>query len=249
MFEEFGNDIKLNTIHLKREGKNKVSVDITDSNTVHEQIEYLVYLNKLWEKSSFYPIRENTPLGNQPSDFILSNNEKRYSSLFVYGSAIHVEKKSNKVVYPLDKLYVSSRKGIPYEGKITASGDDKTEELSHILPNIKRIATLDNEKSLYHSILKILNQGYRDGDFKEREKLAQKLHDKLKGEQDLSNLSKILKYGFIVYEGSNKKKYGDKSIKKWINLNKNKDKSYEPIVYIDDDKMHGIFGNDSFLLK
>ena len=249
IFKELGNNITLNTIHMSREGEKKIAIDISDSNTVHEQTEYLVFLDQLWEKSGFKPIRENTPLGNQPHDFILSKNERIYSSLFVYGSSIFLEKIDNKIVYPTEKLEVNPKKGVPHKGQVSASGDDKLEIMEHIHPQVNRIATLDNKKSLYHSILKILNKGYKDKGAEEREELAQELHDKLKGKNDLSELSKILKYGFIVHEGSNRKKHGDDSIEKWILLNKNKDKTFEPLVYLDDKKMHGTFGNSSFLVN
>ena len=108
LFEQRKEDkIHLNNVTLIRKGSNKVYVDIKDSQTVHEQEEYLVKLDQLWNLVKFYPRIIETANGSRKGDYILSKNELTYSSLFVFGTSFYDPDSFNSV----DALFVDEKQG------------------------------------------------------------------------------------------------------------------------------------------
>ena len=234
LFKEKGNDITLNTIKIKRLSKNSLEIDIKDSETVHSQTEYLVDLKSLFEKTGFKIENYKVPAGEKKSDFILSEPQTIYSKLFAYGYAEYV-KPFEKNRLPVDTIKVNN-----ISGGYKAEGDDMAEKIDE---NLYRIATIDDGKSLSHSVLKLLNQKYRDGSLRERKDMAEKIKD-----LTIENIPTKLDHGVVLFDKDmNKTLYGkDKS--RWILLYENKDQTYEPVVYKEKNKTHMVFSKDSFLV-
>ena len=223
---------------------NKIFVDIKDGKTVHNQEEYLVKLNQLWELTKFYPSMLYEADGSGKNDFILSPKEKIYSSLFVYGTARY----DPSLFRIKTALLVDEKKGVKTKNGIMAYGDDDTEEFyqNSVNSGLKRMAVLKKYGSLYHSILKLLSQKYRDSDVFNRVKMAKDLCLKL--DTDLESIAKKIDHGIIVYEGPYKTTKYNKDAEKWILLHRSSDNEFEPLIFEDDKEHHYIFNKDSDLI-
>lgn len=245
LFETKKTDIiKLNNVTMIRKDKNKIYVDIADSKTVHDQEEYLVKLNELWELTKFYPRFLESALGGAKNDYILSVNEITYTSLFVYGTAIYDPSSLDKV----NSLFVDETQGTKHEKNgVMAVGDDEIEILQHFKnKKLYRIATLKKFGSLYHSLLKLLNSSYRDGSVHTRIKMARDLSSKL--DNDIEKIATKINRGIMIIEGAYKIRKFNSSAEKWIILFYTKDGEYEPVVYYDKNSYQYTFENSSDLI-
>lgn len=245
LFNREGDNIKLNNILLRRMPNDKVFIDIKDSVTVHDQIEYLVYLSKLWSLIHFAPSFEKEA-DNQNSDgYILSTPELIYSKLFVYGIAEKGEAKEEaEKLYSQDDdcLYVSEKEGNKTEYGIQAKGDDERKEFKQ---NYHRLATLTTHGKIYHSLLKLLSSGYREADVYKRVLMAEDLKQKLRGSQELDYITKRLKIGIKIV---NKNKVFGKDNDRFIMFYECNNGDYEPVIY-HNNKDHMIFKPESFVLN
>ena len=203
----------LNTISLKFDGKNQIEVDIKDSKTVFRQTEYLVKLDQLFELTGAEVIENKRP---KVFNMLMSEAEITYLSLFTYGFSKITREVD--LIYPLERIEIDEDVGIEIDGKILAKGEDTIQKISYFRDNIFRIGTLDFGDSLYHSILKLTSEDYRDADVYKRIEMVENMDKKKK-----------LDFQIIIYEGENKKIF-TKTGKKTINLNKCNDGTYEPLI-------------------
>lgn len=241
LFENKDNDkVVLNTITLIKKGDNQVYVDIKDSKTVHDQEEYLVKLNQLWGLTNFFPRIIFQATGDSKEDYIMSLNEKIYSSLFVFGAAYHDPLAFNSKT----ALLVDEKKGVKTEQGIMAYGDDSEEAFYGT--GLTRMATLKKHGSLYHSLLKLLSEKYRSSDVFKRVAMAKDLS--LKIDPDLQTISKKIKHGIKVHEGPYKTAKYNQDSDKWIFLHRTSDNEFEPLVFDDGDNHHFVFNSDSDLV-
>lgn len=226
LFQKEGDSIKLNNITLKRLGENEVFVDIEESKTVEAQTEYFVYLENLFELIDFEIDLLLEADGERKNDFILSPKEKVYSSLFVYGNARY-----NK--FEFKSLEVSETKGEKIKGLLQAYGDDKTRKIKNFkdLKGLYRISVMKKGGSLNHSLLKLLNESYRESDIYGRIKMAKKLN--------VQNFDKIPFKVNVLSESGIEIFNEDKE--KSLYLLKNEGDNYEPIVKIENEKIQRIF--------
>lgn len=244
LFEERGEDkIVLNTITMIRKNKNKIYINIEDGKTVHDQEEYLVKLQQLWDLTKFFPRIIFPASGGAKNDYILSTNEAIYSSLFMYGSAYY----DPLVFNSKSSLIVDEKKGVKKEQGMMAYGDDETEPFYDNSENgLTRMAVLKKHGSLYHSILKLLSEKYRNSDVFTRVNMAKDLSIKI--DPDLQTIASKLKHGIKVFEGPYKSvKYNDKA-DKWILLHRSADNEFEPLVFDDGETHHFVFNSDSDLI-
>lgn len=232
LFQERGDDIDLGYITLGKKGENEVYVDIKGSQTVDKQTEYLVKLDQLWKKIDFNPLYLKETMNDQPGDFILTANEKTYTSLFVYGQAA-----KNAC------LYVNEDMGVEGPNGVQAEGDDA---LSSLGDKLYRMAVLKNNGSLYHSVMKLITEKYRNEDYHGRTRIAHALSEKVNFTTDLEVLSKLINKGIVLIKNDQKTKYG-KDKKQWIFLYQCEENLFEPVIY-KDDRVHFVFNEDSFLL-
>lgn len=226
LFNERGKRIILNDVELRKINDNEVFVNITDSQTVSDQTEYFVYLDQLWDLINFIPINLEEANGNVKGDFILSDNEKSYSSLFVYGSFKYYNKDLIYECLPVDVKKI--------DNKIISYGDDIKVKIENKLglDNLYRVATLKIDSSFFHSILKILNISYREADVKNRILMVRKIKDIL----DI----KTLKYGIkIISEKGIEIINEDKD--NYIILFQCNNGEYEPIIRMKKDKIDYLF--------
>ena len=230
----------MNTITLIKKGDNQVYVDIKDSKTVHDQEEYLVKLNQLWGLTNFFPRIIFQATGDSKEDYIMSLNEKIYSSLFVFGAAYHDPLAFNSKT----ALLVDEKKGVKTEQGIMAYGDDSEEAFYGT--GLTRMATLKKHGSLYHSLLKLLSEKYRSSDVFKRVAMAKDLS--LKIDPDLQTISKKIKHGIKVHEGPYKTTKYNQDSDKWIFLHRTSDNEFEPLVFDDGDNHHFVFNSDSDLV-
>lgn len=241
LFEQKQKDkIILNTVTLIRKANNKIFVDIKDGKTVHNQEEYLVKLNQLWQLTKFYPTLMDQATGTKKTDYILSENEKIYSSLFFYGTAIY----NPKFFDFKSSLLVDEKKGVKTDNGVMAYGDDDSEDFFH---KLKRKAVLKKYGSLNHSLLKLLSEKYRNADVYNRIKMAKDLSLKL--DSDLNNVAKKIKHGIVVYEGPYKTTKYNEDADKWLLLHRSIDNEFEPLYFDDGDNEHYIFDKDSDLIN
>ena len=240
LFDARGKHIYLNGIELKKISDKEVYVDIKTSKTVSAQTEFFVFINQLWDLSGYTPLSTHEADGLKADDFILSDNERTYSSLFIYGSAHYVSKKFEYVCLP-----VNETKGTTVNGKTLVLGDDEKEELHPIVKeriishfgkekmegdNLYRLSTMKKEGSLNHAILKLLNESYKDSDYKSRKKMAKKLKMKLED----------IPFKTLVISKDNIEEFG-KDTKKKLILLRCGENSYEPIVRIEGNKTEVFF--------
>ena len=226
-FKKIGKtSVKLNTITLSLSGKNQVRVDISDSKTVSKQIEYLVYLEELFELigADLVEISKPYSIGR-----LISRAELNYNSLFKYGYA-----KINESLLPstpIKKIEIDYRVGIEIKGKILAKGEDTIEEVVSISKDVYRIGTLDMDKSALHCISKLVQEDYLVSDVYKRIKLVDKFYDILEGNLDLENLSKFYKININVYYNSKINNING-NYDNTVNLIKFSGESFEPMVKI-----------------
>lgn len=235
--------IKLNTITLKKGGDNQVFVDIEDSKTVSQQIEYLVKLDQLDKMTGLKKVYIREP---RAVNILMSKPEKVYLSLFVYGKS--VLNKNIRVSRVLEKLYVNDKEGIEYEGKIIAKGDDEIEKVYFINDDVYRIATIDMGNSLQHSLLKLLNDEYRESDFERRVEFSSELKKKVISLQEASDHYKI---GIKVYLDGKSRMYipkNEESVSEYILILDFGNSKFEPLVYLDDETVSYTFDSDSYLI-
>lgn len=240
LFKKIGKDsIKLNTITLKQGGDGQIFIDIQDSKTVSQQTEYLVKLDKLNKITGLKQVYIREP---RAVNILMSKPERVYLSLFVYGKS--VLNKSVRLTQKLQKQYVNEMEGIEFEGKIIAKGDDEIEKVYYLKDNIYRISTIDMNESLYHSILKLTDESYRDADFENRVKAAMELKKKIKTIEDAG---KYLNMGIKIYTGKDYKIYNP-DYEEFIILMSFGDNKFEPLVYLDDEVVSYTFDKDSYLI-
>jgi hypothetical protein len=240
LFEKRGKDkVVLNTITLIKKGDNQIYVDIKDGKTVHEQEEYLVKLNQLWELTNFFPRIIFPASGGGKNDYILSLGEQIYSSLFMFGTAYHDPLAFNSKT----ALLVDEKNGVKTDQGVMAHGDDATEPF---FKNLTRLAVLKKHGSLYHSLLKLLSEKYRDSDVFTRVKMAKDLSLKL--DPDLQTIAGKINHGIKVHEGPYKTTKYNNDAKKWIFLHRTSDNEFEPLVFDDGENHHFVFNNDSDLV-
>ena len=101
--------------------------------------------------------------------------------------------------------------------------------------------------SLQHSLLKLLNEDYQDGDFEKRAELAMDLK---KNVRTLSDACRNFDIGIKVYRNGVGKIYTSegKEPKEFILLLDFGNDKYEPLVYFDDDTITYTFDKDSYLI-
>ena len=231
------NMVSWNTITLKKGGKNQIFVDIEDSKTVSQQIEYLVKMESLYSLTGIKKVYTREP---RVINILMSQPERNYLDLFTYG--LSVLENPIKKEYTLERLYVNVDEGIDSDGKIIAKGDDEIEKIYYLQDNLYRIATI-KDLSLQHSVLKLLDDDYRMGDFDKRISMAETLSEKVKSLEDIiSNFEVSVK----VYDGKKKIIIGDKD--EFILLLKLSDGTYEPMIYLEDDTVSYTFDKSSYLI-
>ena len=243
LFEKIKKDsIKLNTITLKKGGEGQIFVDIEDSKTVSQQIEYLVKLDQLNEMTGLKQVYIREP---RAVNILMSKAERVYLSLFVYGKS--VLSKSSKIVKKIEKQYVDDKKGIEYEGKIIAEGDDEIEKVYFLKDNIYRISTIDMENSLYHSVLKLLREEYREANFESRVEMASYFKRKSTSIKEIADNFDI---GIKIYENEKGKIYlpENKEVDEFIILISFGDDKYEPLIYLEDNTVSYTFDKKSYLI-
>ena len=231
--------IKLNTITLKQGGDGQVFIDIQDSKTVSQQTEYLVKLDKLNQMTGLKQVYIREP---RAVNILMSKPERVYLSLFVYGKS--VLNKSVRLTQKLQKQYVNEKEGIEYEGKIIAKGDDDIEKVYYLKDNIYRISTIDMNESLYHSLLKLMDENYRDADFEKRIEAVEQIKKKIKTIEDAG---KYFNIGIKIYTGKESKIYNPES-EEFIMLMSFGDNKFEPLIYLDDEVVSYTFDKDSYLI-
>ena len=236
------NSIKLNTITLKKGGDGQIFVDIEDSKTVSQQIEYLVKLDQLNEMTGLKPVYTREP---RAVNILMSKPERVYLSLFVYGKSVLY--KSSKSVRKLEKQVVNDKKGIEYEGKILAEGDDEIEKVYFLKDNIYRISTIDMNISLYHSVLKLMNERYREANFETRVEMASELQRK---SGSLKKIADKFDIGIKIYENEKGSIYlpQNKEVEEFIILISFGDDKFEPLVYLEDNTVSYTFDKNSYLI-
>lgn len=234
--------ISLNTITLKKLNDNELFVDIRDSKTVEQQIEYLVKLNQLYSLLNAESIELSDP---DPKNILMSEPELTYLSLFTYGKIVMSEK--NIINRILARLKTDTRIGVEdEEGKILTKGEDELEEFPEISKRAYRISTVDMGNSLVHSVLKLLSPEYRKGDIYERLKLVKEVISSTEGEITPEKLSKKFKITFKIYKDKKSKNVGN--YLEYILLLEHEDNSYEPIVIKEKNTIHYSFDKNSYLI-
>ena len=240
LFKKIGKDsIKLNTITLKQGGDGQIFIDIQDSKTVSQQTEYLVKLDKLNQMTGLKQVYIREP---RAVNILMSKPERVYLSLFVYGKS--VLDKSVRLTQKLQKQYVNEKEGIEFEGKIIANGDDEIEKVYYLKDNIYRISTIDMNESLYHSLLKLMDESYRDADFEKRVEAVMELKKKIKTIEDSG---KYFNVGIKIYTGKDYQIYNPES-EEFIMLMSFGENKFEPLVYLDDEVVSYTFDKDSYLI-
>ena len=247
LFDKEGNTVTLNNVLLRRMQKDKIFIDIKDSVTVHDQIEYLVYLQELWSMINFKPLFEKEANNQSIDGYILSSPELTYSDLFVYGIA---EKTTETIIEKVVKLEISDSDCLPVNEKvgnkteygIQAKGDDERYEFKK---NFYRLATLSTHGKIYHALLKLLSTAYREADVYKRVKLAEDLKQKLRASQDLEYIINRLGVGIKII---NKDKVFGSDSNRFIMLYECNNGDYEPVVFFNNNKDHMIFKPESCVL-
>ena len=228
------------SINLRLVGENQVFIDISDSKTVFNQTEYLVKLEELYSLAGLRDVYARDP---KPVGILMSPSERNYLSLHTYGKAIL--DREMEIPKSLERLPVDTKIGVVKEdGTILAKGEDEIDSVIQIDENVYRIGTVDNGFSLQHSYLKLTSQDYRDSSYGDRVEMA----EKLTFEGNLEEFSMFQKIGIKLHKKDSSMIFGDES-RKWILLYQNRDGTYEPLVYIESDRVYYTFEKESFLIK
>ena len=225
------NKVNLNTITISFDGENQVEVDIKDSKTVFKQTEYLVKLDQLFQLVGAEILEMKNP---RIVNILMSKPERDYISLFSYGSASITSQV--EIIEVLERIPIDEDVGIEEDGKILAKDEDTAKNVSYLGKNVYRIGTLDLGDSLLHSVMKLINEEYRDANVYERIDMVENYKDGL----DLRNLSSDLEINIRIYDGDDMEQISD-SFTETINLLKCKDGSYEPLVFIENDEVFYTF--------
>jgi len=237
--EQKKKSVNLNTITLKLTGKNQVFIDIKDSKTVDNQIEYLVKLDQLYKLSDTKDVFLKQP---RVVNILMTESEKTYLSLFSYGKGYMLP--NSKQYVKFERLPVDTNQGIESEGIIYASGDDELSSVYFLDNKIRRISCIDMGMSLHHSLLKLLDEEYREAGFDERISMVEKLRDNV---TDLESASKYFKIGIKIFTEKEINIVNGK--KEYVLLLLHQDKTFEPLVYIEKDIVSYTFGKDSYLIN
>ena len=232
------NEVVWNTITLKKGGKNQVFVDIEDSKTVSQQIEYLVKLEELYSLVGMKKVYVREP---RVVNILMSQSETNYLNLFSYGMSL-VDKPIKKE-YKLERLFVNTDQGVEDNGRIVAKGDDEIEKIYYLQDNIYRVATIDMDYSLHHSVLKLLDDEYRMGDFDKRVGMVEIISKKIKTLEDVVTHFDI---GIKIFDGKKKLMIGEKE--EYILLLRHSDGTFEPLIYLEDDTVSYTFDKSSYLI-
>jgi len=218
-------ELKSNCIYLKLNQSNQVMVNICDSKTVGDfQIEYPVIISQLQDLSGFQLVES----GNRNlQGYLISPDNKNYFELFTYGKMI-----SHNLGVKSKRLPLDMKKGVIVNGKTQVKGDDKLEKFQPAGENYYRVATMNENISIAHSILKLTNEEYRGSDLYKRRELARDLARRLRGIGGLKDIAKLLELKIIVYSDMNKREYGEGD--KIIQLTEDSEKTFEPIIKIID---------------
>lgn len=228
--EKKKSEISLNTISLHIEdlsNPDKVYVDIKDSETVHEQVEYLVNLNLLVEEINKGIKKDNSSFlyadfSEANKEKFMSNSEKIYSNLFVYGRLS-------------DDIQELVRYSIKKKNK---ENDDK---LIRLYNNFYRMCTIDNN-SYIHSILKLTSKVYRKNNYQERVDLSEEYFLSKKESKNL-----VVKHNIYIYDVNDmsfEKKNTDNYLTNIILIKIQN--SYEPIIMKEGDDIIYIFDDKIF---
>jgi hypothetical protein len=231
-FSDLGkNKVNLNTITLSFDGENQVEVDIKDSKTVFKQTEYLVKLDQLFQLVGAEILEMKNP---RIVNILMSKPEKDYISLFSYGSASITSQV--EIIEVLERIPIDEDVGIEEDGKILAKDEDTIKNISYLGDTIFRVATLDLEDSLLHSVMKLTSEKYRDSNVYERIELV----ENYEGKKDLESLSSDLEVNLRIYQGDDMEEFSQ-DFEETINLLKCKDGSFEPLVFIENDEVSYTF--------
>jgi hypothetical protein len=169
----------------------------------------------------------------------LSSREKMLQSLYRASRGTFVNDEKPELE---KRIFVSSKRVVQGQKGHKGVGDDEMERVEIIDPDIYRIGTLDEGDSLVHSLLKLLNPHYREANLSKRLKMG-KSGESIK-DYSLSQITQKFNHGITVYDSDGEKeRYGKNS--KRILLFRNKDGSYEPLVYKKNGKVELIFDEDS----
>ena len=230
---------KEGSINMKLVGQNQVFIDISDSKTVFNQTEYLVKLDQLYTLAGLKEVYTRDP---KAVGILMSPAEQKYLSLHTYGKA--VVQREMEMADSVTRLPVDTKVGVIMEdGTILAKGDDKLDSLLRIDDLVYRVATIDQNMSLQHSFLKLTSQEYRESGYGDRVEMSQKVEFN----RDLEEFATFNKIGIKLYKSNSSSLFGG-DMEKWILLLHTEDGSFEPLVYIHDDKVHYTFRKDSFLI-
>ena len=144
-------------------------------------------------------------------NILMSKPEKDYISLFSYGSASITSQV--EIIEVLERIPIDEDVGIEEDGKILAKDEDTIKNVSYLGKNVYRIGTLDLGDSLLHSVMKLINEEYRDANVYERIDIVEKYKD----ETDLKSLSSDLEINIRIYHGDDMEQISD-SFTETINL-------------------------------
>jgi hypothetical protein len=237
--EEKSKVFKEGSINLRLVGENQVFINISDSKTVFNQTEYLVKLDQLYSVAGLREVYTRDP---KMIGLLMSSSERKYLSLHTYGKAF-VEREM-EIAKSIERLPVDTKMGvIKGDGTILAKGDDELDSVLQIDENIYRVATIDEGMSLQHSFLKLVSGDYRRSGYGDRVEMAQKIVF----EGDLEDFCTSNRVGIKIHKSDSSTTFGDRS-DKWILLHQTMEGSFEPLIYILDDKVHYTFQKDSFLI-
>ena len=225
-------DIKLGTIRLKRIDNKEYFVDIEDSVTVFSQIEYYVNLDDLENRLNLRNVSSNVPFGNLPEDYVLSEGEKIYTSLFKYGV---YETKGN----------ILDIKLLPSNILVNDNIDEAP--LEEIDKNIYRIKSWSTD-SLYYSVFWLLSSSFREAEYQKKKKMINNFKKQLSNSTNLNYISRKINHNIIVFDKfKNKEKVVTNKKKDYIFLYK-LGQNYEPIVYKKEDDLVLTFSDEFFLV-
>tara|TARA_R110000765_G_scaffold416150_1_gene517817 strand:- start:245 stop:715 length:471 start_codon:yes stop_codon:yes gene_type:complete len=148
-----------------------------------------------------------------------------------------------KKEYKLERLFVNTDQGVEDNGRIVAKGDDEIEKIYYLQDNIYRVATIDMDYSLHHSVLKLLDDEYRMGDFDKRVGMVEIISKKIKTLEDVVTHFDI---GIKIFDGKKKLMIGEKE--EYILLVRHSDGTFEPLIYLEDDTVSYTFDKSSYLI-
>lgn len=184
----------------------------------------LVDTDKLLKTLNLHSLYQDHGSGKETDAPIMSEMEQELVRCYVYGTAFYSMKETEdeKIV----RLPVDVGKVVRSDKGYVAFGDDKNADYGE---GLVRIATIDQDESLLHSLLKLLNHEYRSGGMKKRTEMVKRASPVF-GKLGLKELSDKLKHSIYLYSPSNDdvKKIGTSD--KFVMLLEHEDGSYEPLA-------------------